>query len=252
MNVLKVSKKRNNGYAKAEAEVTMIKLQSNISSEIISIVTKRQWRFCFAKEMLRATFRRRFDRERTSRAWGTRRPFGKTLYANASGASLASVWLTRSCSQLPLFPYRSRAQWRIVNAVKVTHVRHGPGPVILVRVLPLFFLEYTRGPRGTIFTPVAISFQWQRSLAVVVVVVRYKLYRFHAIADGPDRSCPILSRFLPRVYLSSRDYTLRCGQFSRAVSQNCNNPAERTTYARAHVSAYIVTLCFAEITIWTY
>lgn len=64
---------------------------------------------------------------------------------HANGDSAQNGWLTRSLSQPPLVPYGSHAQWRIVNAVKVTRREEG-------QVSP--YGRSTRGSRATIFTPV--------------------------------------------------------------------------------------------------
>lgn len=64
-------------------------------------------------------------------------PFKKTIYANANEAQYDSCDLSRS---LPCtVPYRSYAQWRIANAVKVTHVRQAgnassTSPLVLSQV----------------------------------------------------------------------------------------------------------------------
>lgn len=80
-----------------------------------------------------------------------------------------------------------------------------PGPVILVRVLPLFFLEHPRAtwhdfhPRRYILP-----------LTIVATISRrreiYILYRFHAIADGLDRSYRphLRARSSPRISSLSR------------------------------------------------
>jgi len=93
------------------------------------------------------------------------------------------------------------------------------GPAILVRVLPLFFLEY---PRATChdFHPRRYILPGAIVTTISRLVVRYILYRFHAIAGGFNRLChlhliaissvSLLSRFLHSQIQISVNHFISC------------------------------------------
>lgn len=147
-------------------------------------------------------------------------PLGKTLYANASGASLASVWLTRSLSQLPLFPYGPVSQPCTMENSKCSKGNSRSlwsGPVILVRVLPLFFLEY---PRATCH-----DFHPHRYILPVAIVAtiscRREIYIISFPRDrGPIRPLvpsPSYRDFFSACISSLVILTFRCRWYLRAI-----------------------------------
>lgn len=109
-------------------------------------------------------------------------------------------------------PYRNRAQWRIANAVKVTHVRHGRVHSNTSPSSPLVLPGVPAGHVARFSPPSPYPSSSDRGNDLPSVV-RYALYRFHAIADDEfDRSCRrphLIAISSPRI--SSRAIpTFRC------------------------------------------
>lgn len=105
-------------------------------------------------------------------------------------AELASVWLTRSLSQLPLHgPVSQPCTMENSKCSKGNSRSPWPGPVMPVRVLPLVLPGVPAGHVAR-FSPPSLYPSSSDRGNDLSYVVKYVLYRFHAIADGEfNRSC---------------------------------------------------------------